>query len=118
MIETDVKHFFIALVISIVIIETICELVTESYFFESFREFVAKKSFFFGLLVSCGYCLSIWVAIPFVLVIKLNLTNTFFDYFRAWLLLHRLSNYLHHFIVGLRKRETIVIKEKKDETSS
>ena len=54
--------------------------VTESKLFRSFREWVKRKNTFLGELVSCGYCLSHWLAFAFIAIYKPRL-------FKSWWLL-------------------------------
>jgi hypothetical protein len=48
--------------------------------FESTREFIKKKSKFFGDLISCTLCTSTWVGF-FMSIVLDGLTSSFFDTF-------------------------------------
>jgi hypothetical protein len=51
---------------------------------------------FLGKLFSCGYCMSVWVAIPFAFLISGTIVNILgVDQFCKWMILHRVSNVLH-----------------------
>ena len=85
------------------IIEAICEVITESYFFEPVRNFIIEKSEVLGVLISCGYCMSFWIAMPFALFFPIGLFTPTIDVVFSWLIYQRASNIYHHIITRIRK---------------
>ena len=57
--------------------------VTETKIFKPLREWLKKKSTFFGDLLSCGYCFGHWVAFALVAVYQPKLFQSWWllDYF-------------------------------------
>jgi len=93
--------------LAILYVEAVCEIITTSELFFGFRDWVGNK--YPGLpatLVTCGYCLSVWVA----LTVGFFLPGTISG---EWLLdgavktfaLHRMSNVVHVFIAKIIDRE-------------
>jgi hypothetical protein len=97
------------------IIETMVELLVEASPLEGLRAWVARKGrigpFDFSIFVTCGYCVSVWVSIPFSFMLPsvvpvwlyeegsilttLLFVDEYFWWFFNWMILHRGSNYLH-----------------------
>lgn len=80
----------------IVAVEALTEIIVASDIATRFRTWFYNLNDFTAKLISCGYCLSVWVSMPFALVVP----NGFTDYFILnWvisvLILHRLSNATH-----------------------
>lgn len=67
--------------------------VAEMKIFRSLREWVTGKSAFFGELISCGFCLGIWIAFALVAVYKPRLFDAWppLDYFLTALAIGWLS---------------------------
>lgn len=85
-------------IVAIIAVEALVEIWLESELFDKPRIWMGAKSDFLSEFVTCGWCLSVWVAIPVFLLV----------YFGLWwllipLALHRASNYLHD-INGLVRR--------------
>jgi len=60
---------------------------------------------FIGKLFKCGYCFSVWVAMPFAFVAPGNITEIqFIDIIVKWMVLHRLSNIMHEGFIRWLKR--------------
>jgi len=76
--------------IAIIAVEAIVEILAESALFDNARVWIGKKHTLLDELVTCPWCMSVWVgAIVFALA-----------YFGLWLILapfavHRLANYVH-----------------------
>lgn len=93
---------------AVVLTETITNIVSKSGFFLFFREFLfsrVEKSFIFNYaydLVTCPYCLSVWVGWFSVVVLgfttKVGFLDPYFGYFLVGLIVHRMSNILHYLI--------------------
>ena len=85
-------------IIAIIAVEAIVKIFMESSLFDNFRIWIGKKHALFDEFVTCGWCVSVWVAIFAFALIYVGLW---------WLLIplavHRASNYLHD-IDGLIKR--------------
>lgn len=93
-------------ILAIIVVEAVVEIVVESELFFKFRNFIYKNSEFFGKLISCGYCFSVWVSMPFAFVLPGELFQIQFDNIYGYLIdslckifiLHRLSNLFHSII--------------------
>lgn len=100
--------FSIKFLFVVVLTETVTNIVSKSGIFLSLREFLDKhkeKSFmlnYFNDLITCPYCFSVWAAWFSVIVLDLNVKvgflNPYLGYFLIGLVVHRMSNILHHFI--------------------
>jgi len=71
---------------------TISFTVAEMKVFMPLREWAKRKNAFFGELISCGYCLGLWIAFALVAIYKPRLFESWWllDYFLtalaiAWL---------------------------------
>lgn len=81
--------------------EAITELVVKSEFFSHIREFFfdrRKISIFEFIhnILDCGYCFSVWAA--FLTGILFYSKNEFVYVFMGCVVIHRLSNVIHHII--------------------
>lgn len=89
---------------AIVYVEAITEIFVEAEIFQWFRD-VLKRSKFFGALISCGYCFSVWAAAPIAWALpgtifgEANILPSWVVFFLDWIckifILHRLSNIFH-----------------------
>lgn len=92
-------------VTAVIAVEAVTEVLVDSSIFFNFRVWVSKWSKFFGELLSCGYCTSVWVAGVFALIIPLNVVDSrCVNLILCWLVLHRLSNVLHGIVGRIMKR--------------
>ena len=66
-----------------IVTATISFTITEMKLFASLREWIKKRSGFFGDLFSCGYCLGHWIAFILVAIYRPRLFETWWllDYF-------------------------------------
>jgi len=116
------------IIVMIVAIEAITEIIVDGDIFFKVRNFLARiNPWFLGELLKCGYCLSVWVAIPFGLAIGIRYTNlsTFYPqgwyniYYSivlcvAWLFfIHRISNVVHELFKRLFDRYPFVLLHQK-----
>ena len=80
--------------------EAVCEILLESELFEWFRA-IMRKTEFTAALISCGWCLSVWVATFWFAMWAIGI---------YWLaipfVIHRLSNVIHNLIHPM-EREAI-----------
>ena len=85
-------------IIAIIAVEALVEIWLESALFDKLRIYIGGKHWLLEELVTCGWCLSVWVAVGVFALIYIGLW---------WLLIplaiHRASNYLHD-IYGIVKR--------------
>lgn len=87
----------------IIYVEAVTEVIVSGSIFVRFRNAISKKSEFLGDLISCGYCLSVWVSatiawgLPGRIFQSMSQHQAFFyvDIFVKIFVLHRLSNILH-----------------------
>ena len=90
---------------SIVLVESITELLTKSEIFSSVREFFFNRRHnkvlsFTHRLLDCGYCTSVWSGwfVALIFFRDVGILNVWVDWFFVGLLIHRLSNILHFII--------------------
>lgn len=75
-------------------VEAATELIVKSEIFKPLVERVKGSNYFAAKMLSCGYCTSVWLAIPPAIFFAL-LTSPILIVF--WVLaLHRGANYLHN----------------------
>ena len=88
-----VSRTMLELILISMVTASISFTVTESKLFEIFRDFVKRKSNFFGGLISCGYCLGHWIAFSIVILYDFNVfnNNLMIDYFFTGLIIAWLS---------------------------
>lgn len=98
-------NYIVYLLLSVVVNEALVELL-KSGFFEKLRNFLNNKnncvcSFLFKV-ITCGYCSSVWTAafitlVSFVFITPVLINCIFLDIIISFILIHRLSNFLHDF---------------------
>ncbi len=92
---------FILLLTVVILVEATTQLVVKASIFHKLRNWIQNKSNFFGELVNCGYCFSVWASIFWNLVLLLTGTsvqmfnNQLLNFIIFVIITHRLSNYLH-----------------------
>ena len=88
-------------IMAIIFIESITEIVVSSDLFVSIRNWIAKISKFGGSLISCGYCMSVWMSISIAWALPGNVIPgdhagfLIFNIVIKIFILHRLSNIFH-----------------------
>jgi hypothetical protein len=89
-------------VITIIVIEAIVEVVHDSDLFFPLLDFLHRRSNrvlnFFGRLLSCGYCFSVWVSFAASWTLGPITGVLWLDIILKTFLLHRLSNIFHELI--------------------
>ena len=76
-------------IVMFVAVEAITEIIVDGDIFFKIRNFLARiNPWFLGELLKCGYCLSVWVAIPFGLAIGVKYVMTYTEYTNLLKLLH------------------------------
>jgi len=104
---------WIMFILSIVLVESITQLITKSELFSPIREFFfnrREKSRFckwLHALLDCGYCTSVWIG--WFIIVTLYFfedNNIFINLFFGGLILHRLANILHFLIDRLNSNRT------------
>ncbi len=95
-------HTCVIYIILSITIEALTEIIVFSELFLKLRVLVSKiNPSFLGKLLSCGYCLSIWVSIPIVFFVPGHIVDNYvIDLFIKWMILHRFSNIAHE---GIRR---------------
>ena len=85
-------------IIAIIAVEAIVKIWLESALFDNLRAWLSKKHRLIEEFITCGWCLSVWVAGVVFVFVCIGLWWLFIP-----LAVHRASNYLHD-IDGLVKR--------------
>lgn len=92
---------FIFLFILVLLVEATTQLAVKASVFYKIRKFIESKSEFFGELVTCGYCFSVWASLFWNLVFLVTsnyiylVESKLLSFLIFVILTHRLSNYLH-----------------------
>jgi hypothetical protein len=96
------KEQMASLVIAVVLCEIITELVVGSALLARWRNKmlgpVEAQPKLFGILVSCGYCFSVWVGVALACVLRIQGIVPILGIFEPiafGLIIHRASNVLH-----------------------
>ena len=84
--------------VAIIAVEALVEIWLESALFDNPRKWIGVKSDILGEFVTCGWCLSVWVARVVFIFVCIGLWWLFVPF-----AVHRVSNYLHD-INGLVRR--------------
>lgn len=102
--------FLVNWILFSVLVEALTELAKKAGPLEPIRSFLSIRSKFFAELLSCGWCLSVWVSFslawilpsPVSMLINYGFDNSitiFVESYLWWfvngIILHRLSNILH-----------------------
>ena len=66
---------YISILISIAV-SVVSMTVTKAVVFKPLRDYVKKKSEFFGELLSCPFCFSFWLALPLQAMFKIRLISS------------------------------------------
>lgn len=89
--------------LTIICIEAITEIITQSDLLFNFRNKICNSigsDSKLCTLVTCGYCLSVWVSIPFALFLPGQLVEfILIDFIIKTFSLHRLSNLFHAVLI-------------------
>lgn len=92
---------FLSIALGVICTEAVTELVVHSEIMQPMRAYLEEFSDFIGKLVNCGYCCSMWAAIPsayFMAPLTIP-TNIWLANLVIWILVfHRLSNFLDDFV--------------------
>lgn len=102
-------YYFVYLAVSVVVCEGIVNIICKSYLFTGIRNFLSEKSevlnskivTFFDYVVSCPYCLSVWVSafltIPIFIFTHIKLLFLPIDLLFFLVSCHTMSNKWHDF---------------------
>ena len=106
---------------AIIFVEATTELILNAEILEWFRKLMYKLSSFTGNLISCGYCLSVWISVSVAWYLPIGFRMPILDFIVAVFVLHRLSNIFHEFmarwlgripwVLQLHKIETVLIED-------
>jgi hypothetical protein len=103
-----ISNFFVNGLIFLTVtmaVEAFTEIIVNGDIFQDLRGWISRKSPFYGMLVTCGYCLSVWTSMLFAGSIPFKIVPyVVFDYIIKLLVLHRLSNVVHELIIRLLNR--------------
>lgn len=88
---------FLIWLLVVIATEAITEIIVNSEIFSGLRKFLSKSNFF-GTLVNCGYCMSVWVALGTIWVLPKLFEIVLFDIIIKVFVIHRLSNLWHELI--------------------
>ena len=105
-------NVWIMFILTIVLVESITEILTKSELFSPLREFFfnrrdrSKICKWFNNLLECGYCTSVWVSWFVVFMWYLKPENVLVYIFFGGLILHRFANMLHFLIDRLNSNRT------------
>lgn len=82
------------LILCIIAAEAMTQLAAKAEIFDKLREWVKSWCKFTNELLSCPYCISVWVA-GFTTILFIYYESAY--YFIILLVIHRLSNFIHDF---------------------
>jgi len=99
----------ITILILAIVAEAITEIVTTSAIFFPLRSKVTKLSSFFGTLITCGYCFSVWISVILAFASPINIMNCVVSYALSIFLIHRLSNIIHDILGWFSRHQFISI---------
>jgi len=97
--------FLLSWIFLAVFVEAVVELLLEAGPLTALRAYVARIHNFFADLISCGYCLSVWVSFSIAWILPsplvgdsyiIGFCNEYLWWFINGIILHRLSNFVHH----------------------
>jgi hypothetical protein len=89
-----------------IFVEAITEIIVSSDILFGFRNYIIKLNRnFFGKLVGCGYCMSMWASMPVAWLLPGSITSLWlFDVVIKTFILHRCSNVIHELFSRWFKR--------------
>lgn len=92
-------------ILAIIFVEAVTEILVDSQIFEGLRDWLYQNFEFLHKLISCGYCLSVWVAGSIAWALPGMITGYFIpDMIIKLFVLHRASNGLHELLTRWFKR--------------
>jgi len=93
-VEMDILSWLMA----IIYVEAITEIIVDSSLLFNIRDKLCTKyPGKIAELLTCGYCMSVWIAAPIAIFMPYQITSIrLLDYFMKIFILHRLSNIFHH----------------------
>jgi len=86
-------------ILAILFVEAVTEILVAGAVFDNVRKLLFEFSGFTAKLISCGYCLSVWVAFAVSWVVPTGIDNIVGSMVLSTFALHRLSNIFHEFAV-------------------
>lgn len=95
--------FSIVLMIALVA-EAVSEAIVDSLPLDPIREWVSDRSDLFGVLVSCGKCVSFWASLAATAFIWTRSHYDSWTFLVAWLAAWRLSSVIHDVYGFIRRR--------------
>lgn len=105
--------------IAILYVEAVTEILINGEIFAGFRDFLHNLSDFTSQLITCGYCLSVWVSATIAWALPLPISNySLINFIVATFALHRLSNVTHEAIVRWLQRFPLLISLNVDHSES
>ena len=103
----------IDLLLIIIAVEAITEIIIDGDIFIKPRNWLAKLNpGFLGKLLGCGYCLSVWIAIPFGIIYSIYPNTIYYKVMMITVLIfiiHRLSNIIHDLFKRWFLRQPLVL---------
>jgi hypothetical protein len=111
-----VFELFVWVILACFATEAVVEIITKSELFVPIISKLALREDFFSKLVTCPYCLSVWVAGFFTLIIYLILNIHLFFIPILIFSIHGISNKIHDIgdKINIGKRKRSVRKHKKN----
>lgn len=98
-------ELFLQIVATVILIEAITNIITKSELFRPLRAWLFESNNralrFVHSIIDCPYCTSVWVSLFSIFMLYLyihNLLPQILALFFMGIILHRLSNLLHHII--------------------
>jgi hypothetical protein len=79
----------------LITVEAVTQLICKAEIFDNLRDCLSSRSKFLDSLLSCPYCVSVWISVMGVAIFYYWECLSWFSYI---MVLHRLSNVLHDFI--------------------
>lgn len=100
----------VKLILCVIACEALTELIADAHIFDRPREFLSSKSTFLEALLSCPYCLSVWMAAVMICALwQWEVGGVFV----IWLCIHRGSNWLHDVIATVKNFKIDQILERR-----
>ncbi len=126
---------FLDIFILVIVVEAITEILVDSELFRPIREYIKSFAYpdipnndikhklflFIDALVSCGYCLSVWVSFIISLFsiyyIDMFKNSVLSNFILLTFVLHRLSNWFHVFFMIIKNGRISAVDIKLDMTT-